>query len=449
MSSPSGAPSYSAVLRQPYALRTLAAAVVGRFSYGIVFLSLVVALSQTAGSYAWAGTAVACFGLSSSFLAPLRARLLDRQGPRRVLPAMATVYAALLAALTVATWASGTPPWALMILTLAAGACSPPLGPVMRALWSDLMPDQELRQRAFSLDTVVEELLYVFGPLVAGLFIAFGNPACGVGLSAVLVLTGTLAMVTSPFLRDQPAVAAQIRDESDSQAPTGAGSAAGDARTVQDPSEEASPHGGRLRGLVELLAPVVVAGGVGMSLGALELLVVAFAQRHHHVAAVAWIQATLSIGSAIGGMAYGARTWHLSSRQRLPLLAFALSVMLATAGFTSNFYLLTVVVGCAGVFVAPALSTAYLVADEYATAKTRIQAGTWVNSAFNAGNSGGTTAAGLLLGQIPLGLCFVAAAVPTLASTASALVRPRQLVRSDAPAMPTPVPADTQATEQN
>ncbi|MEU2874817.1 hypothetical protein [Streptomyces sp. NPDC007070] len=68
-------------MRQPCALRTFTAATVGRFSYGIVFLSLMVALSQATGSYAWAGAAVAGFGLSSPFLAPRRARLLDRRGP--------------------------------------------------------------------------------------------------------------------------------------------------------------------------------------------------------------------------------------------------------------------------------------------------------------------------------------------------------------------------------
>lgn len=281
MSSLSGNPSYSTVLRQPYALRTFAAATVGRFSYGIVFLSLVVALSQTAGSYAWAGTAVACFGLSSSFLAPLRARLLDRRGPRQVLPAMATVYAALLATLAAATWGSGTSPWTLLVLTLSAGACAPPLGPVMRALWSDLMPDEQLRQRAFSLDTVVEELLYVFGPMVAGLFIAFGNPALGVCFSAVLVLTGTLALVTSPLLRSQASEAAM--DELDTK-PTRADGAADDSPETS--SDQGPPTGQEPRGWVELLAPVVVAGGVGMALGALQLLVVAFAAKHHHVAAL-------------------------------------------------------------------------------------------------------------------------------------------------------------------
>ncbi len=162
---------------------------------------------------------------------------------------------------------------------------------------------------------------------------------------------------------------------------------------------------------------------------------------------MAWIQAALSVGSAIGGMAYGARKWRMPSRQRLLLLAFALSVVLAAAGTISNLYVLTIVVGCIGLFVAPALSTAYLVADECATEKTRIQAGTWVNSAFNAGNSGGTTTAGLLLGQVPLSMCFVAAAAPTLASTVTALVRPRQAVRLAAPTKIASGAADMQALD--
>jgi MFS family permease len=445
MSSPSRTPSYSAVLRQPYALRTFGAALIGRFSYGIVFVSLVVALTQATGSYAWAGTALALFGLSTSFLAPLRARLIDRRGPRRVLPTMAAAYATLLAALAAATWGPGTPQWVLLVLTVAAGACAPPLGPVMRALWSYLLPDKELRQRAFSLDTVVEELLFVLGPLVAGLFIAFGNPACGVAVSAVLVLAGTLAMVSSPALRTGATTAAP--DEPDTETTTDADADGTKALADTQGTAALALQGRWLRGRGRWLEPFLVAGGVGMCLGAVNLLVVAFAERQGQVASVAWIQAALSVGSAIGGVAYGARTWRLPTRHRLPLLAIALSLILGAAGLAPNLYLLALAVGCAGVFVAPALTTAYLAADEWATPDTRTQAGTWVNSAFNAGSSGGTAAVGFLVGRLPLWLCFVAAAVPTLAYATTSLVRLRLLVRPAVPPTPRKVPADTEVSE--
>ncbi|MGW9170820.1 MFS transporter [Streptomyces decoyicus] len=399
-SSSSHAPSYAAVLREPHVLRTFAPALVARFSYGIVFVSLAVALTQATGSYAWAGGALALFGASTAFLAPLRARLIDRRGPRRVLPTMAAVYALLLAALTAATWQAGAPRWLLMLLTGVAGACAPPLGPVMRAAWSALLPDPAQRQRAFSLDTVAEELLYVSGPLAAGVFIAVGHPAIGVGVSAGLLLSGTLVMVASPAMcAPDPGIAAGARQMGVSR--------------------------GRWRGLRgnSLLEPVMVTAGVGMCLGALSLLLVVFSERQKEPAAVAWLEAALAVGSAIGGLAYGARAWRLPGRIRLPLLALALGLVLSIAGMSPNLWVLALVVCAAGACVAPALTTAYLVADECTDTTSRTRAGTWVNSAFNAGSSGGTALTGLTVDLLPLWCCFAVATLPAVLSGVAVLAR--------------------------
>ncbi|MFI0900674.1 MFS transporter [Streptomyces sp. NPDC020983] len=409
MSSSSVPAAYSAVLRRPHVLRTFGPALLGRLSYGTAFVPLAVALTRTTGSYAWAGAAVACFGLGASVPAPLRARLIDRRGPRRVLPALAAAYGAALLALTAATWSPGTPRPLLALLTLAAGVCSPPLGPVMRTLWSTLVPEPELRARAFSLDAVAEEVLYVVGPLLAGVVIALGNPAAGVGGSAVLVVVGTLAMCTSPVVASAaPPAGAPPRDAA--------------ARAGRSP-------GKRRTGRPGWLVPAVVAGALGVSLGAQELLVVAFARGHHDLAAVAWIQAAVSAGSVLGGTVYGARTWRVPARRRLALLAAALPVPLALAGSAGGVPELAVLLGCTGAFVAPALSTAYLLADDEAAEGARTEAGTWVNTGFNAGHTAGTAATGLALGALPLGLCFVAAAVPTLLSAVPAAGRPRRRSR--------------------
>ncbi|NUS11625.1 MAG: MFS transporter, partial [Streptomyces sp.] len=175
---------------------------------------------------------------------------------------------------------------------------------------------------------------------------------------------------------------------------------------------------------------------------------VAFARGHGDLAAVAWIQAALSVGSAAGGVAYGARAWRMTGRRRLALLAAALSALLGLAGLAGGVWALAALLGCAGLFVSPALSTAYLVADEQAADETRTQAGTWVNSAFNAGVSAGTTAAGLVIGVLPLRLCFVAAAVPTLASAVPALARPHRPERPAPPPAPAPVAYGDGVTEQ-
>lgn len=385
--------SYAAVLCFPHATRTFLPALVGRLSYGIVFVCLAVALTRATGSYAWAGGALAGFGMTVAALAPVRARLIDRHGPWRVLPVMACTYAVLLAALAAAAWRSADR-GLLLGLTVAAGTCAPPLGPTMRALWNGLVPDAELRQRAYSLDTVAEELLFVCGPLLAGVFIAVGHPEAGVVASAVLVVCGTAGMVSSPAV-------------------TG--------RRFGAPADEAAAQDDRRRLGRGILLPVLSAGSVGASLGALSLLIVAFATQHQQLTAVAWAEAGLAVGSVVGGLAYGARAWRAPLRVRLPLLAVGLGATQAVAGLAPAPLVLALAVVAVGVWVAPTLTSAYLAADQAAPERARTRAGTWVNSAFNAGNAAGTAAIGLAVDHWPLTVCFAAAAAVPVVTGAAAL----------------------------
>ncbi|MGW2179911.1 MFS transporter [Streptomyces sp. NPDC001732] len=389
---PARTPSYAAVLRTPHAARTFGSALLGRLSYGMVSLSLMLAVNDVTGSYSVAGTVMALFGATSVLLSPARAALIDRYGPRRALPPMAGTYAALLAALAFVTWRPGASPVLLGALTMAAGASTPPLGPVMRTLWSGLVPEQELLRRAYSLDGVAEELLYVTGPLLVGVVIGFTVPAAGVAISAALVLVGTLALVSSPAV--------------------GGGGAAPAAKAAG--ARQDAPRGQRLLGLVGVRHAAIVAAAVGLCLGGLDLLVVAFTEQHHRGSAVTWVLAALSAGSAVGGLAHGAVSWRASNRVRLPLSAAGLGVALAVAGLSPDVYVLAGVVAAAGLFVAPALTTAYLVADESVAEGGRTRAGAWVNTAVNAGSSVGAAAVGLLVDRLSPAVCFAVAAVPAL-----------------------------------
>ncbi|MEV8349650.1 MFS transporter [Streptomyces niveus] len=391
--------SYAAVLRTPHALSTFGAALLGRLSYGTVSLSLALSAKNASGSLAVAGTALALFGATSVVLSPVRAALVDRYGPRRALVPMAVVYAALLTVFALVTRdhpgpGAGTSAVTLGALAVCAGACTPPLGPTMRTLWSQLMPDRRMLQRAYSLDGVAEELLLVAGPLLVGVLVAYAEPAAGVAVSAALVLVGTVALALSPV-----------------PFPVGRGS--GRRGSARDRTTRTRPRG--------LGQPVLAAAGVGLCLGGLDLLAIAFTERQHQPGAVAWVLAALSAGSAVGGLTYGAVSWRSAARPRLALICAALGVALAAAGLAPNVYALGAVAAVAGLFVAPALTTAYLIADEAAAPDARTQAGAWVNTALNAGISGGTALVGVLVGTLPLSLCFVLVAVPALVCAAVTL----------------------------
>ncbi|MCX5006413.1 MFS transporter [Streptomyces sp. NBC_00638] len=403
MSASPSRPSYAALFRIPHARRTFVAAMTGRLSYGVVPLAMMLTTTRATGSYAVAGTVMALFGAMSVFLSPARAALIDRHGARRALIPMASLYAGLLAAFAATAWRPGAPAAAIGALAGAAGACTPPLGPTMRAVWGEVVQDERLLQRAYSLDGVVEEILFVSGPLLVGAVVQTAPPAAAVALSALLVWSGTLAFVLSP-------VVAGVR-----------------------PAAAKAAHGGRRRrGGRALAQPVVVALGVGLSLGAVDLLVMAFAeQRHHGAGVVAWVLAALSLGSALGGLLNGAVDWPMPPGVRLPVLAAGLGLALLAAALAPGLATLTLAIACAGFFVAPALTTSYLIADAAAPPGFRIQAGAWVNTAVNAGSSGGAAGAGLLVGQMSLGWCFALSGAVALAAGLIAL---RTTPRAPAPA---------------
>ncbi|MEU6351265.1 MFS transporter [Streptomyces sp. NPDC047072] len=371
--------SYARVLRLPHARRTFAAALLGRLSYGVVPLSVMLAVTRATGSYAVAGTVMALFGATVVFLAPARAYLIDRHGPRRALVPLLLSHVLLLAVLTAALRHPGTPPYVLGALTALAGACAPPLGPTMRTVWSRLADgDQGLLQRAYSLDGVAEELLFVSGPLLVGVLVAVATPEAGIVVGAALMATGTAVFVRSPAVRNAPPAGRVVRR------------ATGERRVL--------PRIGR---------PVAAVAGVGLGLGVLDLLVVAFTERHGYGgASVAWVLAALSAGSAVGGMLNGALNWRIPPRTRVTLTTAGLGLTLVAAGFAPGLIGLALTVTVAGLFVSPALTTGYLIADASVAPEARTRAGAWVNTAVNAGSTGGTALAGALAGRLPVGVCF-------------------------------------------
>ncbi|WP_107416907.1 MFS transporter [Streptomyces sp. CC53] len=384
----------------------------------MVSFSLVLAIKEATGSYAVAGTVMALFALTSVFLSPVRAGLVDRYGPRRALCPMAAAYALLLTGLAVATAWPGASGILLGVLAVPTGACTPPLGPVMRTLWSDLVPDRRLLQRAYSLDAVAE-LLFVTGPLLVGLLVQVAAPSVGLAVSAALVLIGALALSSSPAVRGW----------------------AGREKTPLGPtSPEGRVSGARssllrrwlLHGDPGMRQAITVAAAVGMCLGAFDLLVIAFADEHETPSVVAWVLAALSGGSAIGGLFYGAVPWRASGRLRLAFLAAALGLSLAAMGISPDPSMLIAWAAIGGLFVAPALTTAYLIADECADPAGRTRAGAWVNTSFNAGSAGATAAIGLLVGRLPLPVCFVLAAAPVVLSATTALRRSGRSTRTAA-----------------
>jgi predicted MFS family arabinose efflux permease len=386
--------SYLAVLRLPHARPLLLASLVGRLANATGPLSVVLFVQEQTGSLAQAGAASAAIGLASGLLAPVRGRLVDRYGQRRCLLPMGLGFAAALAGM-VATAGPGPAAVATTIaLAAAAGAVAPPLGSSMRALWVSLVGQGPRLQTAYALDAVLDELLFVLGPLLAGGLAALYRPAAGVLATAGLALVGTLGFVASPVSRAQAG------------RPAAVGGRVGWAGAMAAPG---------LRTLVLSLT------GVGAAIGIWEIGLVGAAREAGSPEAASISLAAWAAASGVGGLWYGSRTWRRPAGQRylalLALLVLAGAIM-AAAGSPVAMGAVVVLVGAV---LAPLESSAYLLAAELAPAGTLTESGTWLNTAINVTAAAGLVVAGALVDRAGVPATLAVACACTAAGLLVAL----------------------------
>jgi len=386
--------SYLALLRLPHARPLLLASLVGRLSNATGPLSVVLFVQEETGSLAQAGAASAAIALASGLLAPLRGRLVDRYGQRRCLAPMALAFAAALTGLVAVAGPGPAAVTATVGLAAAAGAVAPPLGASMRVLWVSLAGQGPRLQTAYALDAVLDELLFVVGPLLAGGLATLYGPAVGVLATAGLAAAGTLGFVASPVSRAQAGSRADGADQ------------AGWAGALAGPG---------LRTLVLSLT------GVGAAIGIWEIGLVGAARAAGAPAAASLSLAAWAAASGVGGLWYGSRTWHRPAGQRYLALLALLVLAGAPMAAAGSPLAIGVLVALVGLVLAPLESSAYVLAAELAPAGTLTESGTWLNTAVNVAAAAGLAVAGALVDRAGVATTLAVACACTAAGLLVAL----------------------------
>ncbi|MEV0154031.1 MFS transporter [Micromonospora sp. NPDC050686] len=143
------------------------------------------------GSFAAAGLASAACGLGLALSAPVSGRLLGRFGDPPVLRAFGAAHLCALLGLAVTTDAR-----VFVALAAVAGLATPPVVSSGRALLPALVGPAAL-SRAYAVNAVGQELLYVGGPLVVTLSLAVTGPS---GALLAFAGVGTAALVANTVL---------------------------------------------------------------------------------------------------------------------------------------------------------------------------------------------------------------------------------------------------------
>lgn len=380
---------YREVLTHPGAWKFSAAGLLARAPMSMVSIGTLLLVEHTTGSYAVAGAVAATLGVATAVAGPVLSRLVDRHGQRRVLLPAVVVQALGLIGLVVAGLASA-PVWAYVIAALVAGAGTVSIGALVRARWAHLLAGTGQLGSAFALESVLDELVFILGPvLVVGVATAV-HPAAGLSVAVALLLAGTAVLAAQRSSEPPPAP----------RRAAGQPPAAG----VMSPA------------LLVIMAVLFLAAGV---FGSVEVVVVAFADERGVEALAGPLIAALAAGSMLSGLVYGAVTWRSPLRRRLVVALAMLAGGVCLIPLADGMGSMAVVLLITGVAIAPMLIVALSIAQEVVPPGRVTEGLTWATLAINLSYSGSTALAGAVVSS---GGWSAATLVPIASGVAALLV---------------------------
>jgi MFS family permease len=279
-----GFAAYRRVLGTPGVAAIAASSVLARIPAGMGAVALVLYVHGATGSFAAAGVAAGAFTIGLGITGPLLARLIDRRGSAPiVLPCALVSSAALVGVVALGHADAGVVPLATM--AALAGAALPPVGSVARLQLARRVDRHDLTT-TYAIDALLVEVIFISGPLLAGILTATVGAGDGLVAAAVIGALGTLWFVT--------------------------------VGRVEPTDRSATEHHGWRGALVSpgVRLIVLTSAPMGVTFGALDVALPAFGTVHGSSALGGSFAATLAVGSAIGGLAYGLRPRSLGHPRR-------------------------------------------------------------------------------------------------------------------------------------
>jgi len=356
---------YREILTVPGAWKFSSAGLLARSGSAMTGLGIVLMVSSLYGSYGLAGAVVAANATGWAVGTAALANLVDRFGQRRVMYP-STIISATALAVTVVLAANQLPPWMLFPPVIVAGLAGGSPGALVRARWNHVLDDSARLHTAFSLESSLDEVTFVIGPVLATALATGVHPVAGVAASVVLSLVG------AQFFYSQRA-------------------------TEPPPHPQPSRVGSARRPalLIAGVAPVAVIGLLlGSIFGAIDVSVVAATTSWDVRAAAGVVLAVFSLASGVAGIAYGTRTWKSSTLRRLVIgmLALFVTTVLLLAAFNAiSLGLLGLLLGAT---IAPTLINANTLIGQLVPTSRLTEGLAWVGTGIGIGVSIGSSLAG-------------------------------------------------------
>ncbi|MFC7328765.1 MFS transporter [Marinactinospora rubrisoli] len=324
------------------------------------------------GSYALAGLVSGGLTVGTALAGPVRGRMADTRATDRLMLVCGLVFAGGLATIALLP---GRLWWLAVPLAVATGLFQPPASQIGRALWPRITSGP-VRDTMYATEATLQELLFIVGPLLAAATVGLAGAPFAVALMAGISLAGSIGFAMA--LRR-----------------------AGLHRVPE--RGDTGPEVGRRRSLMAqrpllliALVSLLLVGG----LGAVDLVIVAWARELGTPGLAGGVAAVWAAGSAIGGLVAGG----LIGTPRLTRRAFAAAAGLAVlvpllppALSLPSPWLVAPAFFTAGLAIAPTVAAAMTRLGELAPEHRRAEAFGWLTTATTTGVSLSAPLAGWLI----------------------------------------------------
>jgi MFS family permease len=388
--------AYGTLLRIPGGFKFSSAGFIGRMPIAMDSLAIIFIVVAATDSYALAGALTAVGSIVVGAAEVFWSRQADQRGQSKILR-IAVPVRIIAFLLFVFLVSKSAPIWTWFVSLIIAESTAINAGGLVRRRWLHTLkndPDNKdghLVNTAYSWEAMVDEFVFIVGPVVATTCAIKIAPSAGI-LAGLIFLAIGLPSLAAMKSTEPPA----------------------------EPSDQQEPHPPIFKNRIvqSIVIPCAFLGGF---FGAVGITVVGFAEERNHPESTGWLLAIWAVGSAIAALVNGAIKFKSAQATRFLIYLVGLTVGTLPLLFVQTIPALAVALFVNGLFIAPLIVNAYGTVESAVPAGQITEALTWVIAGMPLGGAISSALAGVVIDHsgaqmafwVPLGFMF-AAIVTTL-----------------------------------
>jgi MFS family permease len=192
--------TYAELFKTPGVAAVLFAQLLARFPFGMQTIAFAVHLEHVFGNYTVAGLAIAAATVGAALSAPILGRLVAVYGIKVVVISCALISPVGFILLALAPLTEGQ----AVLTALVLGLFVPPIQPAARAVYPTLVKTESVRNNLFSVDAILQEVIWIVGPVLTTVLIATTNTVVPLIVMVFVQVIGGLWFALLPEVQGAP-----------------------------------------------------------------------------------------------------------------------------------------------------------------------------------------------------------------------------------------------------